>query len=185
MRTSDPQPGDIGLTRISGWVGAGIRLGQWLNGDGFADYEHAFMVVPGGRVVEAMPGGARVAPLEEYAGRDVKYLRCPDDHRAAVVAAAYRYVGVPYSFADYAGLALHRLHIPAPGLRAYIRSTGHMTCSQLVDRAAMDGGWHLFADGRWEADVTPGDLYGLWARKTLARQITERRDRWPSDQTET
>jgi hypothetical protein len=170
-----PRPGDLGITVITGW-GVAIRAAQWLNGDGFADFEHAYTVTevdPDGTVwiLEAMPGGAQHVRNWHPADRTV-YLRCPDEYRTAVAAAARSFEGVPYSVADYFSLAAHRLHIPAPHLRAYIRSSGHMICSQLVDRAATDGGWHLFEDGRWEGDVTPGDLYGLYKAQRAHRIST-------------
>jgi hypothetical protein len=111
--------------------------------------------------VEAQPGGARLAELSEYDGRDVLWLHCPPEYQAAVAEAASGLVGTPYSALDYLALATHRLHIPASGLRAYIGSTGHMICSQLVDEAARRGGWHLFDDGRWPGYVTPGALTRL------------------------
>ncbi|MFJ9567446.1 hypothetical protein ACIRQQ_46390 [Streptomyces fuscichromogenes] len=70
---------------------------------------------------------------------------------------------MPYCFADNAALATHGLHIPAPGLRTFVASTGHMICSQLVDRAYLDAHVHLFGDGRWEGYVTSMALYGLLA----------------------
>lgn len=160
--TYQPKPGDIGLTQIHGTTGKLIRIGQWLNGDGYANYQHAFVMVTDDTLVEAEPGGARTRQLTSYEPLDrVLWLKCPERYREAVAAAARRYVGVPYSFLDYASLAARRLHIPAPHLRKYIASSGHMICSQLVDQAAMDGGWHLFDDGRWPGDVTPGDLVRL------------------------
>lgn len=164
-----PRPGDIGLTQIAGWTGRAVRLGQWLNGDGLADFEHAFVVTSpasGGcreTIVEAMPGGAQHVADWHDPSR-TRWLVCPDEHREAVARAAVSFVGVPYSWLDYVSLALRRFHIPAPHLRAYIRNSGHMICSQLVDRAANLGGWHLFADSRWPGDVTPGDLGRLWER---------------------
>lgn len=160
-----PLPGDIGLTQISGSVGRAIRAGQWLDGDGYADYEHAFVYTGGGHIVEAEPGGALDSMLDRYDATRIAWLRCPNPYRVGVAEAARRYVGVPYSFLDYAAVGAHRLHLPAPGLRSYIESTGHMICSQLCDRAAMDGGWHLFEDGRWPGYVTPGDLWGLYNRQ--------------------
>jgi hypothetical protein len=156
-----PSPGDIGLVRISGSVGAGIRFGQWLDGDGFEDFEHAFGVVGDGQIVEAEVGGARLAGLEEYAGLPVVWLRCPVPLQGPVAAAYRELLGRPYSFADYAALAAHRLRVPVPGLRGYIQDTGHVICSQLVDEGARRGGWTLFDDGRWPGYVTPGSLYKL------------------------
>jgi hypothetical protein len=163
-----PQLGDIGLVKIQGCVGTGIRIGQWLNGDGFEDFEHAFVVTFHDGLVEAMPDGARNVGLDRYDGQTVRYLRCPEKYQDQVARAALHLVGTPYSFLDYASLALHRFHVPAPHLRAYIRSTGHMICSQLADEAAKRGGWHLFDDGRWSGDVTPGDLNGLWREQHIS-----------------
>lgn len=150
--------GDIGLTNISGNVGTLIRIGQLLNGNGFSEFEHAFVDLGDGTIIEAMPGGARHIenwhPVERTA-----YLLCPPRHGGAVAAAALAYVKVPYSPADYFALAAHRLHIPAPGLKRYIQDSKHMICSQLADQAATDGGWHIFQDGRWPGYVTPGALW--------------------------
>lgn len=165
--TYTPQPGWIGLTQIKGGVGRGIRFAQYLNGDGFGDYEHAFVFV--GTVsgcgtqciVEAEPGGARVASLGQYDAKRLLWLRAPEAYGEAVAAAALGYVGVKYSFADYGAIALHRFHIPTPHLKAYIKRSKSMICSQLADAAAEEGGWHLFQDHRWSGDVTPGDLRRL------------------------
>lgn len=169
-----PQPGDIGLTVITGW-GRLIRLGQWLNGDGFADYEHAFVVTestPGRTfIVEAMPGGAQHVKNWHDPARTV-YLRCPEQYRAAVAASARGFTGVPYSVADYFALAAARLHVPAPGLKKFITQQHSMICSQLADAAAMEGGWHLFDDGRWPGYVTPGDLYRLYQAQRAHRIST-------------
>jgi hypothetical protein len=157
---------------MTGWGGRAIRLGQWLLGDGYADYEHAFIVTDAVTdirrelIVEAMPGGAQHVSNWHDPTRTL-WLRCPEEHREAVAGAALGFVGVPYSVADYFSLAARRFHIPAPGLRRYIRSSGHLICSQLADAAADRGGWHLFDDRRWEGDVTPGDLARL-ARKQPA-----------------
>jgi hypothetical protein len=160
-----PSPGDIGLVRIHGAAGVGIRAAQWANGDGFADYEHAFGMVDAETLLEAEPGGSRLRPLSRYAGEPIMWLRCPD-RSAAEVATAYRgLVDVPYSLLDYGALALHRLHIPAPGLRAYIQDSGHAICSQLVDEGARRGGWQLFDDQRWEGYCTPGALRRLAANQ--------------------
>ncbi|MFH8681773.1 hypothetical protein [Streptomyces lydicus] len=167
MKHTHPLPGDIGLTQISGASGRLIRFGQWINGDGFADYEHAFLVLPDDQVLEAEPGGARIRPLTDYGGANVLYVwpeGLTERQRAGICTAASRYVGVPYSFLDYAAIATHRFHVPVPGLRRYIANTRHMICSQLVDQCYLDAGVHLFADGRWPGYVTPMALYQLLAR---------------------
>lgn len=152
-----PKPGDFGLVAISGEVGRLIRFGQWLNGDGFGDYQHAVLVLDNDELIEAEPGGARIRPVSEYDGTNVVWSDWPltDDERAAIVAGGRSLEGVPYSFLDYFALAAHRLHIPVPGLRKYIASTRHEICSQLVDVGYQLGGQTMFADHRWPGYVTP------------------------------
>jgi hypothetical protein len=66
--------------------------------------------------------------------------------------------GVGYSFADYAAIEAHSLHLPLPGVRHRIETSGHMICSQLVDKCAQDAGVQLFDDKRWNGFVKPSDL---------------------------
>jgi uncharacterized protein YycO len=160
--STTPKPGDIGLTTIDGWVGVLIRLGQLLNGDGFSTFEHAFIVLEDEMLIEAMPGGAQIVPLSEYDDTDVLYVTVPgltDDDRKRICDAARSFEGVEYSFVDYAAIAAHRLHLPYPGLRAFVESTDHQICSQLVDNAYRLAGVKLFSDNRWAGYVTPGSLY--------------------------
>ena len=165
-----PQPGDIGLTNVLGPVGWGIRLGERLDGatGNTSRYEHAFLVLQAGMLIEAQPGGAVVRPLSDYAGRDVLYVSpdgLTDGQRPAICAAGLRYVGVGYSAVEYFALAAHRFHLPIPGLRRYVASSRRMICSQLVDQAFQDAGVHLFRDGRWPGFVTPADLAALLGRE--------------------
>lgn len=165
--TAPPLPGTVGLSRIGGATGAAIWVGQLLIGDG-APVTHAFVVVSDTEVVQAMPGGAEIAPLADYLDRaGVWFTRSyplSGSQRAGIVDAARTLVGTPYSFADYLSLAAHRFRIPAPHLRRYIADSGHMICSQLVDECYLRAGVHLFADGRWPGDVTPGDLWRVMVR---------------------
>jgi hypothetical protein len=162
--TYTPHPGDGFLVPMPGWGGAAIRVAQKFAGDGWTKYQHAGMIVgevdgyQGTRTIEAYPGGAIVGRLDRFDADTIVWLRCPPQYRDAVAAAALSFRGTPYSFADYAALGLHRFHVPAPRLKAFIESRKSMICSQLVDAAAMEGGWHIFDDGRWPGFVTPNDL---------------------------
>lgn len=161
----EPQRGDFFVTQISGSVGVLISVGEWLNGSRFGPWDHAGVYVGDGQVVEAEPGGARLAGLDEYAGRPIAWssgkVELTEEQRTAVVAAARARIGTPYSAADYFAIAAHRFHLPVPGLRKFIASSGHLICSALVDRVFLDAGVHLYDDGRWEGYVTPADLASL------------------------
>jgi uncharacterized protein YycO len=164
--TLSPRPGDFGVVPIRGGVGRLIRFGQWLNGDGYANYEHAFILVGDDMVIEAQPGGSRQAPLSLYRDRPILWssghISLTDQQRAAIVAAAHGRLGVPYSFLDYAALASHRFRLPGSRLlKGFVADTRHQICSQLVDQCYRDAGVTLFSDGRWPGYVTPADLARL------------------------
>lgn len=157
-----PRPGDFGVVRrgVHDPVGRMVQLLEWANGDGWSVYTHAVLVLDDGTLIEAEPGGARIAPITEYAAGAVDWSSWPlsAEQRAGIMATGRSLVGTPYSFLDYAALAAHRLHLPLPGLRRYVASTGHMICSQLVDYGYQREGVHLFTDNRWPGYVTPTDL---------------------------
>jgi hypothetical protein len=115
-----------------------------------------------------MPQGAR--RIKNW-HEDVVYLRCPEEYREHVADAAIQFAidKTPYSELDYVAQAAHRLHIPAPHLKNYIESSGHLICSQLADKAAERGGWHLFNDKRWPGYVPPCDLYKLYVAQRAYR----------------
>lgn len=160
MTTRQPQPGDFFLTTISGWKGVLVRVGQWLNGDGWSRWQHAGIYLGNGEIIEAEPGGARIVPLSNLDGAPVAWSSWPlrDVERELIVVVAREFEGTPYAWAGYLAMALHRFHIPTPGLRRYIASRNSMICSQLVDAAYEFCNVHLFDDRRWPGDVTPADL---------------------------
>jgi hypothetical protein len=158
-------PGDVGLSTIGGRAGALVTVGQAIIGDA-CRYTHARIAIATfGRgsvtYLEAMPSGARIVST---AAPDGVWYRLPlDDHaRSLVTDRGPDSVGTPYSFADYAALALHHLAPRArvtARVRRYVTDSGHMICSQLVDHLLCVSGYRLFDDGRLPQDVTPGDLF--------------------------
>jgi uncharacterized protein YycO len=154
-----PIPGDFGLVSIQGGVGWLIRLCQWLNGDGYFDYEHAFVYIGNGQIVEAEPGGARITQLDEYDGRPVMWssglIPLTEEQRTAIVETAVSQVGTPYSFLDYLAIASYRVGVRHPGIANYVLSSKHLICSQLVAKDYADAGVlltdyppHLVTPGR-------------------------------------
>ncbi|MFI7096404.1 hypothetical protein [Streptomyces lydicus] len=158
-----PLPGDFALTKIRGITGRAISAGQYLIGDG-APVQHALIYIGHGWIVQAMPGGAECIPLEDASpvvAWSTGKVPLTAAQRVAIAHAACRLVGTPYSFLDFASLALERFHVRPRWVRDYVASTGHLICSQLVDVAYRRAGVELFDDGRIPGDVTPGDLYRL------------------------
>jgi hypothetical protein len=168
-------PGDFACCPISGDTGKLVSFGEWMNGDGFSEYDHAeiYVGLPDangrfGYTMSAYPGGARLVPLRENQLEDgsgflwsAGKIPLTSDQRNMIVFNAMACKGIPYSAADYFALAAHRLHVPVPGLREYIASSHSMICSQMCDYVYMQAGVHLFADGRWPGYVVPADLASL------------------------
>lgn len=157
--TRDLMPGDVGFSTIGGRVGALVNLGQALLRDS-CRYSHTFLVLDGGMVLEAMPGGARLRRID--LDEPGAYARLPltTAQRYEVDKRGRDLVGTPYSFLDYAALAAWEWNLPGrQRLRSYVSSSGHMICSQLVDYVLCSAGFHLFSDGRLPQDVTPGDVF--------------------------
>jgi hypothetical protein len=165
---------------VSGPVGLGITVGQWLGGDRFQFYDHAEVYI--GKADAAGPYGYTVSTYP--AGNGKRALPCPawelpgslwssglidltGAQRTGIVSWAAAHQDTGYSFADYGALVLHAAHLNFPGLREFIKSTGHMICSQYVDAACRLNGVQLFDDRRWEGYVKPGDLAGLLQARLL------------------
>lgn len=160
MRKRQLKPGDFGLTKIKGWTGIWVSLGQWFNGDA-SRYTHAFVVIDDNYVIEAQPGGAVLTPLADYLERtDVIYsnLTLTDQQRKTIVEKAQSLEGTPYSFLDYLAIALLRVGVKPRRIVDRVVSSGHLICSQLVTEVYSYAGIEIFDDGTLPYMVTPGDL---------------------------
>jgi hypothetical protein len=178
-----PRPGDFACVPVSGPVGVAITIGQYLDGDRFQFYDHTEVYVgqpdadgPHGYTVSTYPAGPgrRALPCAatELPGSlwSSGLIPLTPAQRSGICAWALAHQDTRYSFADYGALFLHMLHVPAPGLEHFIRSTGHQICSQFVDAGYAANGVHLFSDDRWPGYVKPGDLSRLLQDLIRARQ---------------
>jgi cell wall-associated NlpC family hydrolase len=172
-----PQPGDFALTKIRGLTGAFVAAGQALVGDA-SPVQHAYVYVGGGYIVQAMPSGAEKIRLDE-ASEPVVWSTGRFDLTAAerirICYEARSLVGTPYSFLDYASIALEHFRIRPRCVRHFVADSGHLICSQLVDEVYLRAGVHLFDDDRLPGDVTPGDLWKLLHPKRVS---STNRDLW-------
>lgn len=172
------QPGSFFVVDVPGPGGWWIGVAQALAGDA-SRYKHAGLILDEqGTILEAEPGGARIANISEYASAGLLISDAPVQRnisnwtlaghlpsgayeaalRNAIVKTARRYVGTPYSFLDYAAIAALHLRIPSKALCRYVASSGHAQCAQLVDAIYEAAGIHLFTDGRQPGEVCPADL---------------------------
>jgi cell wall-associated NlpC family hydrolase len=125
---------------------------------------------PGGAHLVALPCSPSELPSALWSSGAIALTA---SQRSAVVDAALSCQGIPYSFLDYAAIALHRLGLKDPALKRYIASTGHMMCSFLVDWVYQYAGIHFFTDERWPGYVTPADLAAVVKNRGGGVEVTE------------
>lgn len=165
------QPGDFFLVNTHGDISLGIQAAEFV-ADRFrkSPWTHAGIVTSVNAdgtprtIVEAEPGGTVEVPWH-YDGYKVAFSSGQFEdlnarQRDLVVFAARQCATskIKYAFDDYGALALHALHIQAPGLQEFIKDSGHMICSQEVDYCYQWAAYQLFSDGRWNGDVMPSSL---------------------------
>lgn len=174
-------PGDILLLKISGLVGWLIWFLQFINRD-TSEWTHVGIVLPGGKLFEAQPGGAVISDLSAYAGRPgaiVLHYQSPvpgrpgdyelkplapiltDEIRRHICDRAAGMVDLGYNWDTYLYLALFRFGIRPQWLVDRIKDESRVICSQAADLVYDLENVHLFADGRMPYDVTPGDVARL------------------------
>ena len=164
MIVETPEIGDVGLVKVHGFVGKLIGFGEFLNGTKPKNtkFQHSFLYLGDGMVLEAQPGGAVLTKVEDrYTNEVIVWVRVApltDEQKSQLIVEANRLVGTPYSFLDYTALLAHRTHLPFPGLRTYVNSTDHMICSQIIAEIYRRIAVPLFS-GRWPGYVTPADYY--------------------------
>jgi hypothetical protein len=156
-----PRPGQFFLAQTGGPAGAAIRVGQLLIGDA-SRYTHAGIALGDGTAYEARPSRSGITRLSTAlpacGGPVYSNLPLTDTQAARVVDEARNRVGRPYSWATYAAIGLNHWGIRPAWLRNYITNSGRAICTADVDDIYLTCGIHLFDDGRWPHDVTPGDL---------------------------
>jgi hypothetical protein len=188
----DVQPGDI---MIAGQSTAPAKLtvygGELLLHESFTIGElkagHAAVVVPGKKLVEAMPSGARIRDLQRSDWTPAQaFIRLPETYPGQALdaaAVAMAMIGTPYSLMSYAYLGtylagfqpewlesrINRRHPPRP-IRMPIAGDKLVAlpveeiCSVLADQAWTLTGYKV-VHGTAPQVVTPGMLgIQLWHR---------------------
>lgn len=116
-------------------------------------------------ICQAMPRGVEHVRMGRKAN-DPRYLFIRPDYASRevsphlVAAAALAYLGTPYNFLTYLKLAAgaFRFRLTERWLLKRMSTRADMMCSQHVDQALADAGYHVFDDGRLPQDVVPAEL---------------------------
>lgn len=133
-------------------------------------YNHAFLVIGEGRLIEATPHDVCTAEISEYAGMpmaaNVAEPMSPTQC-AAAVQAAIRMMGEEYNWPDLAVIGLGDIGLH---WKILLRLTGAhkaLICSQLVALAGQAAGLDWGCGKESPGLVTPADL----ARRPGVRQV--------------
>lgn len=161
MTSADPiatpgiPAGVYGCVRTRGLVPLLIRA---VTG---SPYDHAFVVIGDGRIVEAEPGGVRIRDITEYAGyRMILNAAEPmtDAQRAQVTVFAADLRGERYNWGADTVDGLAALGIRWRILGRLARARRSVMCSELVAEAGRSAGLDWLCGQADPSQVVPGML---------------------------
>lgn len=126
-----------------------------------SSYDHAFIYIGNGQIIEAQPKGARISELAEYDGDGLLWSTdtLTDDQRAQIVISAKHLLNTSYGFLDIVYLGLASLGIRFNWLLKRVENEQRLICSQLVALSGRLAGVDAWLCGKENAClVTPADL---------------------------
>ena len=152
MNKYEPRMGDYGVVKTNGWAARFIQVGT------MSRWNHAFIYIGNGQIVEANPTGVAISPVSKYPKIAWnQHEELTDAQRAKIVKKATSFVGDSYGFGAIAIIALKILGLKIiPTLRKAVEDENSVICSQLVAwsysvaRKKVSDKPHVF--------TTPGDL---------------------------
>lgn len=124
-------------------------------------YDHAFITLGDGEIIEAEPGCVRRGLLTEYTGAAHLAFagqQLTEAQRAAVAAKARSLLGDRYNFAAIAEQAITDMGWHWRWLIRFAADDHDLDCSQLVAVCGLAVGADAWACGKQPDQVTPGDL---------------------------
>lgn len=154
---SDPAPpaGVYGCVQTRGFLPWLVRTvtRSWAN--------HAFVVIDGGRIVEAEPGGVRIRDVSEYDRCRIEYNDVEPmtaDQRAMAAGFANNLIGEAYNWtADgINGLVALGIRWRILGRIPHVRRS--VMCSELVAQAGREAGLDWLCGQNDPGQVTPAML---------------------------
>ena len=155
MSNYEPRIGDYGVIRSTGLFARLIQVGT------LSRWNHAFIYVGNGLIVEANPKGVQLSPISKY---DLiawnQHEELTNKERLIIVNFALDQVGQPYNFIVIGNIALRILGLKILAktelMYHWAQKTKGYICSELVAEAYEAIGDNLC---KKDADlITPGDL---------------------------
>jgi uncharacterized protein YycO len=150
----EPRPGDYGVVKTNGIIGKLIRVGT------ASRWNHAFIYIGSGTIVEANPTGVAISPSSKYPSIAWNHHDSIDDAvREEIVQTALKEVGKPYAFLDIAALFFRIVGLRFIRPNVFwkkIANTQSWFCSELVAYSYRTVGLPII--NKKDDLVTPGDL---------------------------
>lgn len=150
--TYTPAMGDYGVVKTNGWMGMLIRVGT------VSRWNHAFIYIGDGKIVEANPKGVAISDVSKY--KDIawnQHEQLTEAQRQKIVKRAKQMVGEPYGFGAILVIALKILGLKIiPKLRKFAENEKSVICSQLVAMSYSSA--KVKVCSKPHAFTTPGDL---------------------------
>ena len=150
----EPRLGDYGVVKTSGWLGFIIRIGT------MSRWNHAFIYIGDGKIVEANPKGVEVQPIHYDLIAWNNHEDMTDAQRSRIVQCALSHVGKGYSFLTIALIVLRILGVKILANSKFLLKAAEKDgyiCSELVSECYFDAGLNLIPSKPDYATV-PGDL---------------------------
>lgn len=162
----EPTVGQYACIDIKGLKHFGIRfpnvMGWLIKVFTNSKYNHAFVYIGDGNIVEAQPSGAKVSKLTEYMSTDpVIWSSTPmtPDQVQRIIEASHSCVGLGYGFLDILYIGMARIGFKQQWLLNRVLDENKMICSQLVAFAGKEAGITSWLCGQeYAQEVTPGEL---------------------------
>ena len=154
MKEYQPRIGDYGVVKTNGWLGWIIRVGT------VSRWNHAFIYIGNGQIVEANPQGVEVVSLHYDRIAWNNHEEITDEQREAIVKCSLSHVGRGYSFLTIALIILRILGMKVLANSKFLLKVAEKDgyiCSELVSECYMGAGINLLPN-KPDYTTVPGDL---------------------------
>jgi uncharacterized protein YycO len=150
-----PRLGDIGIVKTGGYVGAIIRI------ETESRFNHAFIYVGNGKIVEATPKGIIISDVSKYPDiiwneREV----LTQEQREGIAKDALALVGKPYSFITIAIIQIRILGLKnfsnSALMKKLSQKEGYL-CSEMCAEIYVNRGKEIYGN-KPDYLVVPGDI---------------------------
>ena len=158
MSNYTPVMGDLGIVKSNGLPARLIQVGT------LSRWNHVFIYVGNGMIIEAKPHGIVLSPLSDYASAKIVWNKHQvwnneEVDRAFIVAEAHKLLDLPYNWTNIVRIVFRTLGLKILAntkiMQKLAKKDGYI-CSEMAEELYAKSGNPLLAKDPGE--TTPGDL---------------------------